>query len=149
MLIEWSMGLIFLWVWTFRFIVSSCFILLVSVICLVVWLASLHPMVWYIALVADHLASVAILLAWHFNKGRKLLIHCSVAFDSKIVWRFNSRSVHYGTSYWWFLFLYCLFGVVPERGFFNRSAVNRILFVVDVGSWCYAMQRMLVSSLLF
>ncbi len=120
-----------------------CLILIVSVY------ASLHvsqlPPLWFslLPLLPLILASVAILLAWHFNKGRVFILVLLLLIP-KLYGDFDQ-----GASLTAYLVVSCfcvaLLGFVSERGFFNRFAVNRILFVLMLVCWCYAIERSWVS----
>lgn len=120
-----------------------CFILLVSVY------ASLYvgllPPLWFglLPLLPLIFAGVAILLAWHFNKGRVLILVLLLLIPKLYGDSDQAASL---TAY---LVVSCfciaLLGFVPERGFFNRFVVNRILFVLMLVSWCYAIERNWVS----
>ncbi|MBJ7538342.1 GGDEF domain-containing protein [Marinomonas transparens] len=89
------------------------------------------------------LAFVAVLLAWHFNKGRVLILVLLLLIPKLYGVSDQDASV---TAY---LVVSCfciaLLGFVPERGFLNRFAVNRILFVLMLLCWCYSIERGWVS----
>lgn len=120
-----------------------CFILLVSIY------ASLYvgllPPLWFslLPLLPFILSGVAILLAWHFNKGRVLILILLLLIP-KLYGDFDQQA-----SLTAYLVVSCfciaLLSFVPERGFFNRFAVNRILFVFMLVCWCYAIERSWVS----
>ena len=120
-----------------------CCILLVSVY------ASLYvgllPPLWFslLPLLPLIFACIAILLAWHFNKGRVLILVLLLLIPKLYGDSDQAASL---TAY---LVVSCfciaLLGFVPERGFFNRFAVNRILFVLMLLCWCYAIERSWVS----
>ncbi|UTV98707.1 GGDEF domain-containing protein [Marinomonas rhizomae] len=120
-----------------------CFILLVSIY------ASLYvgllPPLWFslLPLLPLIFAGIAILLAWHFNKGRVLILVLLLLIPKLYGDSDQAASL---TAY---LVVTCfciaLLGFVPERGFFNRFAVNRILFVLMLVCWCYAIERNWVS----
>jgi diguanylate cyclase (GGDEF)-like protein len=120
-----------------------CCILLVSIY------ASLYvgllPPLWFslLPLLPFILFGVATLLAWHFNKGRVLILVLLLLIP-KLYGDFGQEA-----SLTAYLVVSCfciaLLGFVPERGFFNRFAVNRILFVLMLVSWCYAIERNWVS----
>jgi diguanylate cyclase (GGDEF)-like protein len=120
-----------------------CFILLVSVY------ASLYvgqlPPLWFgiLPLLPIILASVAILLAWHFNKGRVLILVLLLLIPKL----YGDSNEEASLTAYLVVSCFCiaLLAFVPERGFFNRFAVNRILFVVMLVSWCYAIERSWVS----
>jgi len=120
-----------------------CFILLVSVY------ASLYvgqlPPLWFsiLPLLPLILASVAILLAWHFNKGRVLILVLLLLLPKL----YGDSDQQASLTAYLVVSCFCiaLLGFVPERGFFNRFAVNRILFVLMLVSWCYAIERRWVS----
>ena len=120
-----------------------CFILLVSVY------ASLYvgqlPPLWFgiLPLLPIILASIAILLAWHFNKGRVLILVLLLLIPKL----YGDSNEEASLTAYLVVSCFCiaLLAFVPERGFFNRFAVNRILFVVMLVSWCYAIERSWVS----
>lgn len=120
-----------------------CCILLVSVY------ASLYvgllPPLWFdiLPLLPLILAGIAILLAWHFNKGRVLILVLLLLIPKLYGVSDQQASL---TAY---LVVSCfcisLLGFIQERGFFNRFAINRILFVVMLVGWCYAIERNWIS----
>ncbi|MBR7887394.1 GGDEF domain-containing protein [Marinomonas sp. A79] len=89
------------------------------------------------------LAGIAILLAWHFNKGRVLILVCLLLVP-KLHGEFGQAA-----SFTAYLVVSCcciaLLGLIPERGFFNRYAINRGLFISMLITWCYAIERGWVS----
>jgi len=89
------------------------------------------------------LASVAILLAWHFNKGRALIIVLLLLIPKL----YGDSDQEASLTAYLVVSCFCiaLLSFVPERGFFNRFAVNRILFVLMLVSWCYAIERSWIS----
>ncbi|BDX03696.1 GGDEF domain-containing protein [Marinomonas pontica] len=120
-----------------------CCILLVSVY------ASLYvgllPPLWFsiLPLLPLILAGVAILLAWHFNKGRVLILVLLLLIPKL----YGDSDQDASLTAYLVVSCFCiaLLGFIPERGFFNRFAVNRILFVVMLVCWCYAIERRWVS----
>lgn len=89
------------------------------------------------------LAGVGILLSWHFNKGRVLLLLLLLLIP-KLYGDFDqdaSLTAYLVVS----CFCIALLGFVQERGFFNRFAINRALFILMLVSWCYAIERSWVS----
>ena len=120
-----------------------CFILLVSVYASLY--VSLLPPLWLglLPLLPLILAGIAILLAWHFNKGRVMILVVLLLIPKLYGDSDQAASL---TAY---LVVSCfciaLLGFVPERGFFNRFAINRILFVFMLVCWCYAVERNWVS----
>ncbi|QUX96891.1 GGDEF domain-containing protein [Marinomonas sp. CT5] len=119
-----------------------CIILLASVY------ASLYvgllPPLWFSLLpfLPFILAGVAILLAWHFNKGRVLILILLLLIPKLYGDSDQSASLAYLVVS---CFCIALLGVVKERGFFNRFVVNRILFVFMLICWCYAIELGWVS----
>ena len=120
-----------------------CLILIVSVY------ASLHvsqlPPLWFnlLPLLPLILAGIAILLAWHFNKGRVFILVLLLLIP-KLYGDFDqdaSLTAYLVVS----CFCVALLGFVSERGFFNRFAFNRMLFVFMLVCWCYAIERSWVS----
>ena len=120
-----------------------CMILLVSVNASL-YVALLPPLwVGLLPLLPFIFAGVAILLAWHFNKGRVLILVLLLLVPKLYGDSDNSASL---TAYLMVsCFCIALLGFVPERGFFNRFVVNRILFVLMLMCWCYAIERNWVS----
>ena len=103
------------------------------------------PSLWFdlLPLLPLILAGVAILLAWHFNKGRVLIL-VFLLLIPKLYGDFDqdaSLTAYLVVS----CFCIALLGFVQERGFFNRFAINRILFVLMLVCWCYAIERSWVS----
>lgn len=120
-----------------------CFVLLLSVYASLY--ISLLPPLWVSVLpfLPFILAGVAIFLAWHFNKGRVLIVVLLLLIP-KLYGDFNQQA-----SLTAYLVVSCfciaLLGFLPERGFLNRFAINRILFVTMLVAWCYAIERGWVS----
>ncbi|BFM49365.1 GGDEF domain-containing protein [Marinomonas sp. THO17] len=89
------------------------------------------------------LAAIAILLAWHFNKGRVFILVLLLLIPKLYGGSEQTESI---TAY---LVVSCfsvaLLAFVKERGFFNKFAVNRLLFVAMLVTWCYAIERHWVS----
>ncbi|REG87018.1 GGDEF domain-containing protein [Marinomonas pollencensis] len=119
-----------------------CLILLASVY------ASLYvgtlPPLWFglLPFFPFILSVVALLLSWHFNKGRVLILVCLLLIP-KVHTGGDEASV---TAY---LVVSCfciaLLSFVKERGFFNRFVVNRFLFVCMLLGWCFAVESGWVS----
>ena len=105
----------------------------------------LLPPVWIsiLPLMPLILAAVAILLAWHFNKGRVFILVLLLLIPKLYGGSEQTESI---TAY---LVVSCfcvaLLAFVKERGFFNKFAVNRLLFVAMLVTWCYAIERHWVS----
>ncbi len=120
-----------------------CFVLLLSVYASLY--VNLLPPLWinvlpFLPLI---LAGVAVFLAWHFNKGRVLILVLLLLIP-KLYGDFNqdaSLTAYLVVS----CFCIALLSFLPERGFFNRFAINRMLFVVMLVCWCYAIERGWVS----
>ncbi|TBR44951.1 GGDEF domain-containing protein [Marinomonas agarivorans] len=104
------------------------------------------PQVWQEVLVwlPMILAGVAVMMAWHFNKGRVLLVvalfiipvcDISTLGDLKNLSSFVTVIV----------FNAALFSYLTERGFFNRFAINRIALLAMQLLWCYALYTDWVS----
>lgn len=89
------------------------------------------------------LAGIAILLAWHFNKGRVLILVLLLLIPKL----YGDSDQEASLTAYLVVSCFCiaLLSFVPERGFFNRFAVNRIFFVLMLVSWCYAIERSWVS----
>lgn len=89
------------------------------------------------------LATVGGFLAWHFNKGRVLVLILLLLVPKLYGYSEQGGAV---TAY---LVVSCfciaLLGFVKERGFFNRFVVNRILFVGMLIGWCYAIDKQWIS----
>ncbi|RBO78482.1 GGDEF domain-containing protein [Marinomonas aquiplantarum] len=122
---------------------APCCILLLSVYGSLY--VGLLPPVWVsiLPLMPLILAGVAILLAWHFNKGRVFILVLLLLIPKLYGGSNQTASI---TAY---LVVSCfcvaLLAFVKERGFFNRFAVNRLLFVAMLVCWCYAVERHWVS----
>lgn len=106
---------------------------------------NLLPPLWFglLPLLPLILAGIAILLAWHFNKGRVLILVLLL-----LIPKLYGDSDHKASLTAYLVvscFCIALLSFVPERGFFNRFAVNRILFVLMLVSWCYAIERSWIS----
>ncbi|WP_137169259.1 GGDEF domain-containing protein [Marinomonas sp. FW-1] len=120
-----------------------CCILLVSVY------ASLYvgmlPPLWFgiLPLLPLILAGVAILLAWHFNKGRVLILVLLLLIPKL----YGDSDQQASLTAYLVVSCFCisLLGFIPERGFFNHFAVNRILFIFMLVGWCYAIERGWIS----
>ncbi len=89
-------------------------------------------------------AGVLVLLAWHFNKGRLLLIAfllCVPLYQSLL------HENGFGPLSYIAVTIVNLSLVVfmRERGFFNRFAINRIAFIGMQFAWCLAFEKGWVS----
>lgn len=119
-----------------------CLILLASVY------ASLYvgflPPLWgdLLPLLPFILFAIGILLAWHFNKGRVLILVCLLLIP-KVHSADSDASV---TAY---LVVSCLcialLTFVKERGFFNRFVINRFLFLAMLLCWSYSVEAHWIS----
>lgn len=84
------------------------------------------------------LATVVVMLAWHFNKGRVLL--AVLLFIVPLTDITTLGSVHNLSSFFVATVLgAAMLGKMAERGFFNRFAINRILLLFVLFLWCYAL----------
>lgn len=106
---------------------------------------NLLPPLWFglLPLLPLVLAGVAILLAWHFNKGRVLILVLLLLIPKL----YGDSSQEASLTAYLVVSCFCisLLSFVPERGFFNRFAFNRILFVFMLVSWCFAIERSWIS----
>lgn len=127
----------------FGSLLAPCCILLLSVYGSLY--VGLLPPLWFslLPVMPFILAGIAVLLAWHFNKGRVLILVCLLLLP-KLHGEFSQA-----TSLTAYLVVSCcciaLLGLIPERGFFNRYAVNRGLFISMLVAWCYAIESGWVS----
>ena len=102
------------------------------------------PPLWFalLPLLPFVLACMAILLAWYFNKGRVLIL----VFLLLIPKMYGASSDASITAY---LVISCfciaLLSFVKERGFINRFVLNRLLFVLMLLGWCYAVESKWIS----
>lgn len=119
-----------------------CLILLASVY------ASLYithlPPLWFALLpwLPFILSIVAVLLAWHFNKGRVLILVFLL-----LIPKLHGASSDASVTAYLVVSCFCisLLAFVKERGFFNRFVVNRFLFVFMLLCWCYAVESHWIS----
>ncbi|MFT2110206.1 GGDEF domain-containing protein [Marinomonas sp. 2405UD68-3] len=89
-------------------------------------------------------AGVLILLAWHFNKGRLLVIAillCIPLYQSF----FNENGLSSLSYITVTVVNLSVVAFMRERGFFNRFAVNRIAFIGMQLAWCLAFEKEWVS----
>ena len=84
--------------------------------------------------------SVVMLLAWHFNKGLILLVSLILILP---LLPFESLGNRGNTSIYLLVSTInlTLVSQLQERGFFNRFAFNRIVFVVMQLLWCFALAK--------
>lgn len=103
------------------------------------------PPLWFglLPLLPLILAGFAVLLSWHFNKGRVLIVVLLLLIPKL----YGDSSQDASLTAYLVVSCFCiaLLGFVPERGFFNRFAVNRMLFVIMLVCWCYAIERSWIS----
>lgn len=100
------------------------------------------PLVWQAILewLPVILAGLVVLLAWHFNKGRVLLI--TLLFVLPLVGVETLGSPTYLSSFFVVTaFCAALLSQMAERGFFNRFAVNRIAVLSMLLLWCYGLSQ--------
>lgn len=91
-----------------------------------------------IAWLPSILASVAVMMAWHFNKGRILLI--VALFIIPVIDTSTLGNSQYLSSFTVVIaFNAALFAALAERGFFNRFAINRMALLAMQLLWCYAL----------
>ena len=100
----------------------------------------LIPPVWQALLELSPLilASLVIMLAWHFNKGRILLVVILFILPLTELTTLGS-STQLSAFFVVIALNSALLSQLPERGFFNRFAVNRIAFLFMQLLWCYAL----------
>ncbi|MCV2401440.1 GGDEF domain-containing protein [Marinomonas sp. C2222] len=100
------------------------------------WL-SLLPLLPFI------MATLALVLAWHFNKGRVLVLVLLLLLP-KLYGDYVSEG-----SFVAYLVVSCLcialLSFLPERGLMNRFVINRLLFIFMLVTWCYAIEQKWVS----
>jgi diguanylate cyclase (GGDEF)-like protein len=127
----------------FKSLLVPAFILMASVYASA-YVSRLPPL-WFslLPLLPFIFAGVAILLAWHFNKGRVLILVLLLLIPK--IYGDSDQEASLTAYLVVACFCIALLGFVQERGFFNRFAVNRILFVLMLVSWCYAIERNWVS----
>ncbi|MBJ7552845.1 GGDEF domain-containing protein [Marinomonas spartinae] len=126
----------------FQSLLIPCFILLASVYGSL-YISHLPPL-WFALLpwMPVILSAVAVLLAWHFNKGRVLVVICLLLIP-KVYGHSSTESVNAYLAV--SCFCIALLSFVRERGFFNRFVVNRFLFIAMLLAWCYAVDAKWVS----
>lgn len=119
-----------------------CLILLASVYASL-YVSTLPPL-WFALLpfFPFILSIVALLLAWHFNKGRVLILICLL-----LIPKLHSGSDDASVTAYLVVSCFCiaLLSFVKERGFFNRFVINRLLFVCMLLGWCFAVESHWVS----
>jgi len=88
------------------------------------------------------LSIIALLLSWHFNKGRVLILVCLL-----LIPKLHGASDDASMTAYLVVSCFCiaLLSFVRERGFFNRFVINRLLFVGMLLGWCYAVESHWVS----
>ncbi|GAB3476873.1 GGDEF domain-containing protein [Marinomonas epiphytica] len=82
---------------------------------------------------------IAIFLAWHFNKGRALLMVLALLLPVYI-----DRMQSYGLNQAYWLTacgIITFVGLLQERGFFNRYVINRALFLFMLLAWGYGIEH--------
>lgn len=84
------------------------------------------------------LAIVAVMMAWHFNKGRILLVVSLFILPVTELSTLGS-TLNISSFFVVIVFNAALFSHLAERGFFNRFAVNRIALLAMQLLWCYAL----------
>ena len=106
----------------------------------------LAPAVWLTVLLylPFALVVVLVLLAWHFNKGRLLII--SFLLGIPLYQLFFSLEGSLSLGYLMVVILnLSIVSLIQERGFFNRFAINRIAFIGMLFAWCIAFEKGWIS----
>lgn len=103
------------------------------------------PVLWLqlLAFLPIVFAVMAALLAWHFNKGRALIAMLLILMPVVLS---NLTQQALLSGYWLAAcFSLAMMTLVPERGFFNRFALNRLLLIALLMACCYAIDQQWLS----